>query len=136
MIYDYYASEAAQVAGQTDEELLKSKDPHLIYHYQAVNDRSKEGSGGRKNAGELRAKWVQMVLQERDHQTRWSGGDQIKIPVCDLVLLPRYSFFLQFSFVLARPYISRGEQEFYIIDNPILRMHPRPPPCGGILVEG
>ena len=121
MIYDYYASEAAQVAGQTDEELLKSKDPHLIYHYQAVNDRAKEGSGGRKNAGELRAKWVQMVLQERDHQTRWSGGDQIKLPVCALVLLPRYSFFLQFSFVLARPYISRGEQEFYIIDNPILR---------------
>ncbi len=33
--------------------------------------------------------------------------------------LPRFSFFLQFTFTLSKPYISRDDEEFYIIDNPV-----------------
>lgn len=33
--------------------------------------------------------------------------------------LPQYSFFLQFCFTLATPYLSKDDEEFYIIDNPI-----------------
>lgn len=40
-------------------------------------------------------------------------------PSIDLALLPPYSFLIQFTFTLAQPYISRDEQDFYIIDNPV-----------------
>ena len=43
----------------------------------------------------------------------------IESPEIDLALLPTGSFVLQFTFTLAQPYISRDEQDFYIIDNPI-----------------
>ncbi len=36
-----------------------------------------------------------------------------------LKIMPSYSFFLQFKFTLATPYISRDDEEFYICDNPI-----------------
>jgi CRISPR-associated protein Cmr2 len=42
-----------------------------------------------------------------------------KSPDIDLTALPNYSFVLQFTFTLAQPYISRDEQDFYIIDNPV-----------------
>lgn len=37
----------------------------------------------------------------------------------DLSILPLYSFFLQFQFTLARPFISRDDEPFHIIDNPV-----------------
>lgn len=40
-------------------------------------------------------------------------------PTIDLSLLPAYSFAIQFTFRLTQPYISRDEQNFYIIDNPV-----------------
>jgi len=43
----------------------------------------------------------------------------IESPEIDLALLPTGSFALQFTFTLAQPYISRDEQDFYIIDNPV-----------------
>lgn len=140
MIYDYYASEAAQVAGSVEEivkaddkdalkeeaekkreEILKFGDPHLIYHCLSLKDRPKNGSRSGNSAGNLRATWARMGPREEERRAEWPGRERFKTPVCDLTLLPRYSFFLQFSFTLARPYISRGEQEFYIVDNPILR---------------
>ena len=42
-----------------------------------------------------------------------------RVPKIDTSLLPPYSVFLQFSFTLATPYISRDDEEFYICDNPI-----------------
>jgi CRISPR-associated protein Cmr2 len=45
--------------------------------------------------------------------------DVFRRPDIDLTLLPSYSFVFQFTFTLAQPYISRDEQDFYIIDNPI-----------------
>ncbi len=43
----------------------------------------------------------------------------IESPEIDLTILPTGSFVLQFTFTLAQPYISRDEQDFYIIDNPV-----------------
>ncbi|MFW0885020.1 RAMP superfamily CRISPR-associated protein [Candidatus Acidulodesulfobacterium sp. H_13] len=36
-----------------------------------------------------------------------------------LEIMPKYSLFLQFKFFLSTPYISRDDEGFYIIDNPI-----------------
>ncbi|MCP4165889.1 MAG: hypothetical protein GY759_08340 [Chloroflexi bacterium] len=45
----------------------------------------------------------------------------IQNPAVDLTILPPYSFSLTFSFRLAQPYISKDDNPFYIIDNPIVR---------------
>ena len=42
-----------------------------------------------------------------------------KQPTIELGLLPLCSFVIQFTFTLAQPYISRDDQDFYIIDNPV-----------------
>lgn len=54
----------------------------------------------------------------------WKEGSEyfrstFAAPHIDLTLLPAYSFVIQFTFTLAQPYISRDEQSFYIIDNPV-----------------
>lgn len=45
--------------------------------------------------------------------------ENFETPKIDLTLLPPCSFVLQFAFTLAQPYISRDEQDFYIIPNPV-----------------
>jgi len=40
-------------------------------------------------------------------------------PNINLSSFPDFSFFLQFTFELATPYISRDDEEFYVCDNPI-----------------
>lgn len=37
----------------------------------------------------------------------------------EISTLPHYSFFIQFAFTLATPYISKDDEEFYICNNPI-----------------
>ncbi len=40
-------------------------------------------------------------------------------PSVNLLALPPFSFFLQFTFRLATPYLSRDDDQFYICENPI-----------------
>ena len=40
-------------------------------------------------------------------------------PTVNINLLPDNSFFVQFKFTLKRPFYSKDDEEFYIIDNPI-----------------
>jgi hypothetical protein len=42
-------------------------------------------------------------------------------PQVDVEALPRYSFFLQFRIELARPFYSKGDDEFYIHQNPLMK---------------
>ncbi|MDZ7317487.1 MAG: hypothetical protein ONB24_15350, partial [candidate division KSB1 bacterium] len=42
-------------------------------------------------------------------------------PKIDFALLPPASWFIQFTFTPAKPYISKENNPFYIIDNPIVR---------------
>jgi len=44
-----------------------------------------------------------------------------KSPTIDLAILPACSFTLQFTFTLAQPYLSKDDNPFYIIDNPVVR---------------
>jgi len=60
--------------------------------------------------GELRRLWKEGEIYYKD---------LFQSPKIDLAILPAYSFVIQFTFILAQPYISRDEQDFYIIDNPI-----------------
>lgn len=40
-------------------------------------------------------------------------------PIVDISTLPKFSFFLQFTFKLATPYLSKDDEQFYPCENPI-----------------
>lgn len=65
----------------------------------------------------LRGEWAKERLRvELDPLS-----DFLKPPLIDLALLPFGSFFIQFEFKLLKPYISRDDNQFYVVDNPIVR---------------
>jgi len=45
--------------------------------------------------------------------------DMEQTPSASLAILPRYSFAISFEFQLAQPYLSKDDDAFYIIDNPV-----------------
>jgi len=100
---------------QTDN--LQTNTATICYH-RLIAEGRKKGDGG---ADDLRSQWAKANTQvglEVPHSTFWNWIAQ---PVFDLVDLPPYSFQLQFTFTLAKPYLSKDDNAFYIIDNPIAR---------------
>ncbi len=111
--------EAERKAQDARDKLLSSLPSAASFEYLDVT--------GRGNAINFRTRW-----QERNRRVNclqelsgiWPEGVQLykeifAAPSIKLALLPSYSFLLQFTFSLAQPYISRDEQSFYIIDNPV-----------------
>jgi len=90
---------------------------HHTYHFLAVKNKT--------SADNFRSTWQEKSLQidlSEDIKEWGLDGllqDDLLYPKINLSLLPAYSFILNFTFTLEKPYISRDEQEFYIIDNPI-----------------
>lgn len=102
-----------------NEERIKLLSPnsHLSYHFLAFMDKA--------SADIFRSTWQENSLQidfTKDIE-KWELDNFLKNniihPTINPSLLPQYSFVLQFTFTLGKPYISHDEQEFYIIDNPI-----------------
>ncbi len=52
-------------------------------------------------------------------QRRWLDALELASALPDLTILPRNAFSLQLIFTLRKPYISRDDTDFYIIDNPV-----------------
>ena len=101
-------SEAEKEAENLRKELL-SKDSHLSYHSLAVEKK--------ELANKFRSVWQRENIQNELDTT---FIDSILTPsLIDMSSLPAFSFSIQFTFTLEKPYISRDEQDFYIIDNPI-----------------
>ena len=99
--------EVEEVARQKRQAIIKaSHSPSTVYQFLAA---TKEA-----DATAFRTEW-----QSRNENVTHSIDMNVEAPEIDLALLPTGSFVLQFTFTLARPYISRDEQDFYIIDNPI-----------------
>jgi len=81
-------------------------------------------------ANKLRAGWQQSILQAQDE---W--GERIQAwnldrlanacekPESNLAMLPTGSWFLQFDFRLAKPYLSHDDEALYLIDNPVSKDH-------------
>jgi CRISPR-associated protein Cmr2 len=102
-----------------NEERIKLLLPnaHHTYHLIAVKDKT--------SADNFRSIWQKESLHSDlgENISAWGLNnllrDNLFHPAINLSLLPQYSFLLRFTFTLEKPYISRDEQEFYIIDNPI-----------------
>lgn len=75
----------------------------------------------KKGADVLRGQWSKNAKVIKLTEPQDEVWQMIAKPSVDLALLPPASWFLQFTFTLARPYISKDDNPFYIIDNPIVR---------------
>lgn len=109
-------SQKEELANEERRKLL-SPNAHIPYHSLAVMNKT--------SADNFRSTWQENNLEidlGKDAE-KWKLDDflhdNLIHSAINLSLLPKYSFILQFTFTLDKPYISRDEQEFYIIDNPI-----------------
>lgn len=77
--------------------------------------------GKKKDADGVRAEWSKKSFQIKLPEPTGEVWQMIAHPNPDLSILPPFSFFICFRFKLATPYISKDDNPFYIIDNPIVR---------------
>lgn len=113
---DYYA-----VLGQNEYqkgfEGIDYKDVDAVtarYHMLvATGHKEDKDTGG--NA--LRSQWAEKRLEVDLGQL----PDFLTPSPIELSQLPLGSFYIQFEFKLLKPYISRDDNQFYIVDNPIVR---------------
>lgn len=106
MIYDRYAYLSQNV------EDNKQSQPHLSYH--ELHWRSKQEANDFRNEWALSGRPKQ--LPGIPSNAIWAA---IEKPQISLNILPPCSVSIQFKFTLAKPYLSRDENLFYIIDNPV-----------------
>ncbi len=59
------------------------------------------------------------IKQDIESQKLLDVFNFFKIPAVDISLLLPFSFFLQFTFTLAKPYLSKDDEGFYICENPV-----------------
>ncbi len=107
MIVDFFANLSQEHSDATTLECFITQ-----YHQRIA-------TGKKDEANELRDKWKMENISKKIDSHVISLLDLIQYPKIDFSYLPEYSFTLQFTFTLEKPYISRDEQDFYIIDNPI-----------------
>jgi len=116
MTVDYFA-ELGRAGGRWPD--LKDTDAvTTCYHFLVATGHKKDKDTG---ADALRSQWgngrLSVTLPEPD-AVLWQW---IATPTVDLSLLPTCSFTLRFTFALAQPYLSKDDNSFYIVDNPIVR---------------
>lgn len=97
-----------------DADLRVVEEVTTRYHRLIANQQ-------KRKANELRAQWGKQVLKVTLPEPTDGVWQMIAKPAPDLSILASHSFALQFTFTLAKPYISKDDNAFYIIDNPIVR---------------
>lgn len=115
MLADYYAE-----LGQAEQwpDLADSDKVTARYHILVATGHKKDKETG---ADALREQWAKTRLLRNLDEPDAALWQPIARPEPDLMLLPRCSFSLRFTFTLAQPYLSKDDNAFYIIDNPIVR---------------
>lgn len=83
-------------------------------------DKTYAESGGRDGETGLRFLILKKKYDELIVKTKEDYLDQFNIcPQPKIDDLPFHSFFLQFTFILAKPYLSKDDEAFYICENPV-----------------
>ena len=112
MSVDYFVELSTRMKEQ-GPDLRKADEVTMRYHLLLISGKRDD----KKAADELRSEW-DATLAEQPTDAVWQ---MIAKPEPDLSTLPLCSFFLSFTFKLAKPYISKDDNPFHIIDNPIVR---------------
>lgn len=116
MIIDYFAKLI-----QSEDCFHNLKDIDTVttcYHYLIATGHKKDKEIG---ADSLREAWSKERLNVSVPKLNLDLWQLINKPDIKLTILPPYSFSLIFTFRLAKPYISKDDNTFYIVDNPIVR---------------
>ncbi|HEC91635.1 MAG TPA: hypothetical protein ENI51_01355 [Candidatus Atribacteria bacterium] len=97
------------------ETLCCQNEPALFFQYLKARVKDAEG---------FRNFWIKKyrkILSETYKNALIELEQKIipKINAAYISILPKYSFAIQFKFKLAKPYISKDDREFYILDNPV-----------------
>lgn len=106
------------------KQLLAAADPTVIHAYlESTNLESTKVA----DPDAFRTAWQNASRKVDARKSLRTGGLEalwdayLATPTLDLAPLPPYSFSVQFTFTLAKPYMSKDDNPFYIIDNPIVR---------------
>jgi CRISPR-associated protein Cmr2 len=108
-----------RAAEQKREAILnRASSPSAIYQFLAA---TKDPDEKDTSDTAFRTKWQEKNQRVECLQASIKSyyQENFERPEIDLAVLPAYAFALQFTFTLAQSYISRDEQDFYIIDNPV-----------------
>jgi len=84
------------------------------YHQLVATGHKDDRNSG---ANELRSQWAKQRLNVDLEPL----PDLLKQSDISLAHLPLGAFYIQFEFCLLKPYLSRDDNQFYIVDNPIVR---------------
>ncbi|MBU1746202.1 MAG: hypothetical protein KKA73_00805 [Chloroflexi bacterium] len=111
--------QAEDKANSLRSQLLRQVDASLIYLYLAASGTASDvGFRSAWQIGALRVDTLAPLKQwglESLYNDFWTS----RAP--DLSVLPAHSFSLCFTFTLSHPYLSKDDNVFYIVDNPIVR---------------
>lgn len=111
--------QAENEAVRLRKNLLNQADPTAVFMYLLTT--------GVASADEFRTIWqnkaqsVDLPKDGRREQTRAALDHWYAPPAFDLASFPVGSFAIQFEFSLTSAYISRDDNDYYIIDNPVVR---------------
>lgn len=115
MSFDLFAT-LGQSDGVHPENMHDLNAIATVYHFLVATGRKKDKNTG---ADALRSKWSKKRLAVNGKYPTPGLWQWFDSPEIDLSILPRWSFAISFKFKLARPYLSKDDNIFYVIDNPI-----------------
>ena len=101
-------------------ELSTKTNPQIAEEF-TTRYHSLIADGKKKDADKLREEWSKQAGKVTLSEPDSGFWQMIAKPSVELACLPFCSWFIQFTFTLAKPYISKDDNPFYIIDNPIVR---------------
>ncbi len=130
MIYDWHARHRVtdkqtidRVTNGRDEFREATADTRVRLLAQAVvtDDKSYAQSGERSQPAGLKLLLHTQDTYDRLIAERLCGMDKLRLrsPEVRINQLPVGSWFLRIDFILAKPYASKDDESFYVIDNPL-----------------
>lgn len=99
--------------------------PHIAYLWFRAKKEEAEKQGGKKNKDKYQT--IATIVQDECKKTL-AKPSKVKNPIGEFGLnpdirkveeLPPFSFMISIPFKLNKPYISKDEENFYLIDNPV-----------------
>lgn len=108
--------DAKRNAEQKRRKIIETSSPSAVYLFL-----KRDNGTEHVNTDAFRAEWHKWQKTfPKDSKVPANLYEDYLAPArIDLTTLPSYSFVFQFKFTLSQPYISKDEQDFYIIDNPV-----------------
>jgi CRISPR-associated protein Cmr2 len=116
MTIDYFAELGGR--NRRPPDMVEIGEVTTRYHVLIATGHKKDKDIG---ADALRAAWGKGRLRVTVPEPAVAFWQAIAAPTPDLSILPTCSFSLCFTFTLAQPYISKDDNAFNIVDNPIVR---------------